>query len=56
MPYNIEIYQSMSQEGILKYPPSLLLPLESPEICLHDRSIPIEILTTKQHFTLIFSY
>ena len=43
------------REGILKYPPPLLLPLEGPEICLHDRSIPIEILT-KQHFTLIFSY
>ena len=38
----------------LKYLPPLL-PLEGPEICLHDRSIPIEILT-KQHFTLIFSY
>ena len=45
----------MSQEGILKYPPPFLLPLEGPEICLHDRSIPIEILT-KQHFTLIFSF
>ena len=45
----------MSQEGILKYLPPVLLPLESPEICLHDRSIPIEILT-KEHFILIFSY
>ena len=27
----------MSQEGILKYPPLLFLPLEGPEICLHDR-------------------
>ena len=34
----------MSQEGILKYPPLLLLPLEGPEIHLHDRSIAIEIL------------
>ena len=33
----------MSREGILKYPPPLLLPLEGPEIGLHDRSIPIEI-------------
>ena len=45
----------MSREGILKYPSPLLLPLEGPEICLNDMSIPIEILT-KQHFTLIFSY
>ena len=44
----------MSREGILKYLPPLL-PLEGLEIDLHDRSIPIEILT-KQHFTLIFSY
>ena len=43
----------MSREGILKYPPPLLLPLEGPEICLNDRSMPIEILA-KQHFTLIF--
>ena len=34
----------MSWEGILEYPPPLLLPLEGPEICLHDRYIPIEIL------------
>ena len=45
----------MYQEGILKYPPPFFLALEGPEIRLHDRSIPIEILT-KQHFTVIFSY
>ena len=45
----------MSQEGILKYPPPLLLLLEGLEISLRDVSIPIEILT-KQHFTLIFIY
>ena len=28
----------MSREGILKYPPPLLLPLEGSEICLHARS------------------
>jgi len=37
--------KSMSQEGILKYPSPLLVHLEGPEICLHDRSIPIGILT-----------
>ena len=36
----------MSQEGILKYPPQLLLPLEGPEICLHDRFIEIVTKTT----------
>jgi hypothetical protein len=45
----------MSREGILKYISPLLLPLEGPEICIHDRSIPIEILA-KQHFNLIFSH
>ena len=40
----------MSQEGILKYPPPLLLRLEGPEICLY---IPIEILTEK---TLYLSF
>ena len=43
----------MSWEDILKYSPTLLLPLESLEICLHDKSIPIEILT-KQHFYFNF--
>ena len=37
----------MSQEGILKYPPLLLFPLEGPEIYLNE-------ILTKQHFTLIF--
>ena len=38
-----------------KYSPLPLFPLEGSEICVHDRSIPIEILT-KQHFTLIYIY
>ena len=52
---NTNIDQSLSREGIFKYPPPLLFPIDGPEIRLHNRSIPIEILT-KQHFTLIFSY
>ena len=35
----------MSWEGILKYLSLLLLPQEDPEICLPDKSVPIEILT-----------
>ena len=31
----------MSWEGILKYPPPLLLSLEGPKIHLHDRLLPI---------------
>ena len=37
-----------------KYPPPLLLPLEGPEICLHDRFIPVE--NFDKHFPLISSY
>jgi hypothetical protein len=40
----LERVLSISRDGILKYLPPLL-PVEGPEIRLHGRSIPIEILS-----------